>query len=294
MVVVIKRRKGKKTYYYLKHTSTDRQRETYLGSTVPENIAELKERFMFEFYRKEWNSKLEAISKNYRAEVKRTPKSVLAENLDGFGIRFTYNTQRIEGSTMTFRETAALLLHGVAPLNRPEHERHEATVHKEIFREMLKRRRVLTLNTILGWHERMFSLTDHADAGSIRKYPVGISGSRAEFPLWEDVPEMLEAFMVWYNENRGVLNPAELAATAHYRFVSIHPFGDGNGRISRLIMNHILHGGGYPMFIVMTADKETYVRSLEHSNLDANAIFFVRWFMKRYIRSNRKYLDGPK
>ena len=76
MVAIVKRRKGGRFFYYLKHTSTSRQRETYLGRSIPENIRELKEKFMLEFYRQEWQSDLEAISKGYKAELKRTPRNV--------------------------------------------------------------------------------------------------------------------------------------------------------------------------------------------------------------------------
>ena len=292
MVSVIKRESGKKTSYYLKHTSTSRQREVPLGESIPENIAELKEGFMFEFYREEWNPKLRRIAKNYRAESRRTPKKVAADNLDGLCIDLAYNTQRLGGSSMTFRETADWLMHDAPPLRRPEHERHEAAAHREIFQQMLKRRKGLDIKTVLGWHKRIFSSTDHADAGAVRRYPVVVKGSRSRFPPWRTVPGRLDAFAQWYDGSKKELNPAELAAVAHYRFASIRPFGDGNGRIARLIMNHTLHKNGYPMFVVRPADGLSCNRSLERSDLGDNAIFFVQWFMKRYIHCNAQYLDG--
>ena len=291
MVTAIRRKKGERFFYYLKHTSTSRQKETYLGRSIPENIGELKEKFMLDFYRQEWQPKLEAISRGYNAELERMPKNVHEDILANFYADFTYNTQRIEGSTMTFRETADLLLHGIPPPGRPESERHETEMHKETLMRILEGEQDITMETILAWHETIFSRTDHADAGALRRYPVGVRGSRTEFPLWYDVPEEMDKFFAWYRAAKSALNPAELAAMAHYRFVLIHPFGDGNGRISRLIMNCILHNGGYPMFIIRVRNRASYARSLERSSLSGNAIFFVQWFMKRYINSNSQHLD---
>ena len=289
MVSVVKRKKGKRFYFYLKHNSGTRQKEAYLGSEVPKNIHQRKIDFILEFFREEWMPKLRTIQKRYSAEMRQTPKKILGENLDNFAVHFTYNTQRVEGSTMTFRETADLLLFGMSPLQRPKHEMHEAQMHRKVFLDAIKYKKKITLKTILRWHEEIFSGTDHANAGSLRRYPIGVRGSRAEFPLWEDIPEELGRFFNWYNKSNS-LNPAEAAAMAHYMLVSIHPFGDGNGRVSRLLMNCILHKNGYPMFIVRVSDRRSYHRALERSNLASNPIFFIQWFMKRYIRDNSRYI----
>lgn len=145
------------------------------------------------------------------------------------------------------------------------------------------------MKTIIGWHDEIFSGMDHANADILRKYPGGIRGSRAEYPLWEDVPEDLGRFFKLYDKSNK-LNPAEAAAMAHYLFVSIHPFGDGNGRISRLLMNLILYQNRYPMFIVRMADRRAYHKALERANLVNNLVFFLQWFMKRYMRDNSNYL----
>lgn len=294
MVSVIRRRKGGRFYYYLKHTSTSGQRETYLGRNIPENVGELKEGFMLEFYRQEWLPKLDAISSRYGEEMGRMPKDVRGDIMDNFCADFAYNTQRIEGSTMTLRETENLLLHGIPPRGRPENERHEAEMQRSILRKILDGGQDVTMETVLAWHETIFLWTSHADAGSLRRYAVEVRGSKVEFPLWYDVPEELDRFFAWYAKAKGGMNPVELAAMAHYRFVSIHPFGDGNGRISRLIMNCILHNGGYPMFTVRVRDRLSYVKSLERSNLAGNAALFIRWFMRRYIDANSRYLNVPR
>ena len=243
--------------------------------------------------RKRWAAALDDIKRRHREEHERMPAQVRREVLEQFAVMFTYATQRIEGSTMTFQETADLLVHGAVPVKRPEHERHEALAQRDILLDIANRRpRRLALDLLLEWHRRIFASTDHANAGRLRKYAVGVRGSRAEFPLWEDVPEDLERFFRWHEKNRRLLDAVELAALAHCRFVSIHPFGDGNGRISRLLTNHILHRGMYPMFAVTMGDRPSYMRSLERSQVGGSCAPFAAWFLKRYVAANRRGRRG--
>ena len=289
MAFIVCRKRGERKYYYLRHTVASTRREIYLGREIPANIDEIKERLILDMSRAQWTDALVNISRRHVEERKRMPAKVRRELLEQFIVSFTYATQRVEGSTMTFRETVDLLLYGSPPLSRPEHERHEALAQRDILFEMVERRPArLTIDLLLNWHKSIFIHTAHTDAGFLRKYSVGIRGSRSEFPLWEDVPEEIDKFFRWYHKNRRHLNAAELAAMAHCKFVCIHPFGDGNGRISRLLMNRILHEGGYPMFAVTMKDRRSYMRALERSQLEKNCTHFVTWFMKRYIAANRR------
>ena len=76
----------------------------------------------------------------------------------------------------------------------------------------------------------------------------------------------------------------------HLKFVSIHPFGDGNGRISRLIMNHVLYRSGYPMLNIDYNDRRSYNNSLERAQLNKDIPIFLKWLMRRYIKTKKKYL----
>lgn len=294
MAFVVQRSRRGIKYYYLRHATASARREIYLGREIPPNIGEIKERLVLDMTRGQWTDALDDILRRYKEERARMPAGVRRELLEKFIVSFTYATQRVEGSTMTFRETADLLLHGLVPLSRPEHERREALVQRDILLDMAERRRParLTLDLLLRWHRAIFEQTDTANAGHLRKYAVGIRGSKSEFPLWEDVPEELDKFFQWYRKNRRLISAAELAALAHCRFVSIHPFGDGNGRISRLLMNRILHEGGYPMFAVTMKDRRSYMRALERSQLGKNCAPFVAWFMKRYVAANGRGLGA--
>jgi Fic family protein len=98
----------------------------------------------------------------------------------------------------------------------------------------------------------------------------------------------LADFFRWYHASKTRLNPVELAALAHLKFAMIHPFGDGNGRVSRLLMNYVLHHFGYPMFDIRYEGRVFYYRALEKSNLQGGDFPFLDWFMTRYIGFYKK------
>ena len=141
----------------------------------------------------------------------------------------------------------------------------------------------------------MFGQTDPHVAGQARRYPVTVTGSRAEFPSWDEVEGLLKEMFAWYNKNKNKMHAVELAALMHLKFVSIHPFGDGNGRISRLLMNCVLDEYGYPMVVIEYRDRPAYYSALERSQNSGNSFYFVRWFVKSYIQKNQKLVrERPK
>lgn len=290
MVSIIKRKKGNNNYYYLKHTTRKRQKEGYLGTTIPKNIEDIKREFLLNFYREEWLPQLEEIFKYNKKSQKQTPKSILKKLLESFSVNFTYHTQRIEGSTLTLRETSNILVDGITPSQKPQSEMIEAKQHQKIFFEMLEHKKKTSLDTILYWHEKLFEQTDTNIAGQTRRYPIEVRGSKFEFPFWDEVLGLLKEFFMWYNKNKDKIHPVELAALVHFKFVSIHPFGDGNGRISRLLMNCVLDEKKYPMVIIEYKDRLVYYSVLEKSQLENNPFYFVRWFVNMYIKKNQKLI----
>lgn len=251
MVVVRKRTVKGKTYYYLEHSIREAKRiqkkETYVGSKVPKNIGELKRKFLDDIYRNKWYGNVDRIWENFAKEQRAMPKSAREKELLRFALRFTYDTQRIEGSTLTRRETADLLEKGITPARRPVADVREAEAHRDLFYEIVRSKKGLTLQEVLGRHWKLFGRTKSDIAGKVRNYQVAISGSRFLPPAPVEFFPMLTDYFSWYGKNKDKNNPVELAAIAHLKFVTEHPFGDSNGRISRLIMNFILNRKGYPM-----------------------------------------------
>ncbi|MDE1843121.1 MAG: Fic family protein, partial [Thaumarchaeota archaeon] len=241
MVIIKKKVLKGQIYYYLEHSIRENGKVhpkiTYLGRTIPKNIEEIKKNFLADISRKTWQTDVEKIRKNYSQNQRAMPKSVKEKELESFTINFTYDTQRIEGSTLTRKETADLFERGIAPKNKPMRDVQEAEAHRDLFYEILKSKKDLSLQEILDWHWKLFNKTKKDIAGKLRNYQVTIRGSKFMPPSPVEVFPVLTEFFQWYNKNKNKLHPVELAAVAHLKFVTIHPFGDGNGRVSRLIMN---------------------------------------------------------
>ncbi len=291
MVNIVKRKRGRNIYYYLQHKirKDNIQREIYLGTKIPDNIEEIEQSFLLEFYRKQWIPTLEHIYESYTNRIKKIPKSVFEKEIQNFAINFTYNTDRIEGSTLTLHETAALLEYNISPANRPLGDVKEAENHQKLFLQIIKEKKDLSLVTILGWHNRLFFQTKPDISGNIRNYNVNIARSKFIPPKAEAVKILLNKFFRWYDSNKTRINPVELAALVHLKFVSIHPFGDGNGRISRLMMNFILNKYGYPMLDIRYNDRRSYYTALEKAQTKQNDIYFLQWFMRRYFKIHKEH-----
>lgn len=294
MVRVRKKDLKGKTYYYLEHSvrigKQVQKKELYLGNKIPLNIEKMKKEFLDEIYHQKWFIDIEKIRQNYLKNQKLMPKSVRDKEIETFAINFTYDTQRIEGSTLTRKETAALLERGIAPNNKPMRDVQEAEAHRDLFFEILKSKNDLSLKEIADWHWKLFNKTKAEMAGKIRKYQVAIRGSKFMPPSPVEVYPMLTEFFQWYHKNKNKIHPVELAAISHLKFVTIHPFGDGNGRISRLIMNFILNKKKYPMLDIPYENRNSYYNALERSQMKSEDRVFLQWFVKRYINYYKRYL----
>jgi len=293
MVSIKKKQISNKTYYYLEYTYRKNKKviykEKYLGVKIPKNIDKIKQDFLKEIYEELWYKKFDKIKENINKNQKKQPKSIKEKELETFAIKFTYTTNRIEGSTLTHRETALLLEKGITPSRRPIKDIKEAELHRKLFYEMLSYKQNIAFATILHWHKVLFEQTDIDYAGRIRNYEVKISGSKFNPPNAIELDILLRKFFEWYNQNKNKLHPVHCAALAHLKFVTIHPFGDGNGRISRLLMNYVLNKNNYPMLAIDYSDRTSYYNALERSQLSKDENIFTLWFFKRYLKEYKKY-----
>ena len=283
-----------KTYHYLEHSIREgkkvQKKEKYLGRKIPSDIEKIKKDFVDELYKEKWYVDVDKIKKNFSKGQRELPKSIKEKELQNFATRFTYNTQRIEGSTLTRRETADLLEKGIAPKSKPMRDVQEAEAHRDLFYEVLKFKKELALQVVLDWHWNLFNKTKPDIAGKIRKYQVGISGSKFMPPSPVEINPMLTEFFQWYKKSSDKLHPIELAALVHLKLVTIHPFGDGNGRITRLVMNFVLDRKKYPLFDIPYVGRNSYYNALERSQVKKDDKIFLQWFVKRYIKEYKLYL----
>jgi len=294
MVTIKKKVRKDQTYYYLEHSIRANGRvlkkELYLGKRIPKNVEEIKKNFLGDIYKERWFPLLDRIKKGFSKEIRRMPRTAREKEKESFMVRFTYDTQRIEGSTLTLRETADLLERDITPKAKKIDDVKEAEAHKDVFYDMLAYEKDISLQKVLHWHKKLFQGTKTDIAGKIRQHQVTITGSRFVPPFPAEIYPLIREFFKWYTRNRNKLHPVELAGLAHLKFVTIHPFADGNGRISRLMMNFILNKYGYPMFNIPYKGRSSYYTALERAQTKDMESIFLQWFIKRYIKSQERYL----
>ncbi len=293
-MILKKKQIGGQAYYYLEHSFRQQnkvqKKEIYLGKEVPKDIEEIKKKFTFDIYKEKWFEIFEKIKKGYSKEEKATPKSAKEKETENFAVKFTYNTQRIEGSRLSLRETANLLERGITPKQKPLIDIKEAENHKKVFYEMLNHKGNLSMQIVLYWHKKLFQETKEDIAGKIRNHQVAISRSNFKPPMPAEIEFLLKDFFDWYNQNKDKMNPVELAALVHLKFVTIHPFSDGNGRISRLMMNFVLNKNKMPMLDITYANRDSYYTALERAQTKKNELIFLQWFFKKYFKENKNFV----
>lgn len=289
MVSVRKRRIHGRDYYYLVHTfrvdGRVRTAERYLGSEVPEDLGRESELLLAQEWALRWYPRFEQLRHDARHEERALPPEIREKNLEEFSIRFTFNTNRIEGSQLTFHDTALLLRDKLTPPSRPLSDVSEARSHQSTFLHAIRSRDVrVTLPRILLWHRTIFGETKPSVAGRLRTYRVAISNSRFTPPPPESVAPLLREFLTWRARALPITHPVRFAAESHLRFESIHPFGDGNGRVGRLLLNFDLWILGYPLFDLAEERRRHYYEALESSQVGREDRPFFRWFFPEYLR----------
>lgn len=293
MVSEIKRKIEGKEYYSLQYSYRENGniRNLYkeIGKEIPETIEDIKEKFIEEIVNKRWNQSIEEIRSRFESELDKLPKYRQLEHFKKFGIRFTYHTNKIEGSTLTLREVDLVVNEPNVPINKSTNDIMEAKLHWDLYDEFMENKEdsELSKEKTLEWHEKLFSMHPNRNnfAGMIRQDRIFISGSNYVPPLGGFVCEgLLDNLFKWYNENKDSMHPLLLSCLMHFRYVSIHPFIDGNGRISRLVMNYVLYKNNYPMFDIPFKIRKSYYNALERANLQEDDMIFVGWFFRNYLK----------
>ena len=219
----------------------------------------------------------------------------LVKNLEEwFLIELTYTSNALEGNTLTRKETAAVVEKGITIGGKSLIEHLEATNHAKALQDIMKlvnsKTTDLTENEILTVHNTILRGIDDENAGHYRSIPVRISGSQVILPNPARVPDHMQNFAKWLASTQD-MHPVELAAEAHYRLVTIHPFTDGNGRTARLLMNLILMQHGYPPALIRKRDRLKYISSLEKAQLGGSIDDYYKVIYDAANRSLDIYLN---
>lgn len=229
-----------------------------------------------------------------------------------FRLEFNYNSNHIEGNTLTYGQTQLLLLYDKSSGDASVSDIEEMKAHDlALFQieEMAKDdERPLTETFIKELNQLILVKSYWKDAkthdgvptrkkiliGDYKSTPNSVelkNGEIHEYASPEETPSKMHDLMEWYNNNKSQVHAVVLAAEFHYRFVCIHPFDDGNGRGARLIMNYILLKNGFPPVIIKSADKENYLTALQKADIgdrDAIIIYIAQqmiWSLELKIKA---------
>ena len=221
------------------------------------------------------------------------PKGVLEKLRKQFAIELAYNSNAIEGNTLTLRETRLVIEEGITIKGKPLREHFEAINHQKAFEfleGLVKVKTRITENVIKDIHKIILTGIDDEYAGKYRDINIRILGAIKSPPRFEKIPQKMKEYINQINRNPEHLNGIELAAVIHYRFVEIHPFTDGNGRCARLLMNLFLIRHGYPITMVLKVDRKKYYRVLKEAD-KGEMKSFIDFIGRNVERGLDLYLD---
>lgn len=208
-----------------------------------------------------------------------------------FSVDYNYNSNHIEGNTLTYGQTELLLMFGKVTGEgdlKDYVDMKASEVGMEMMQEEAKLKDIpLTQNFIRQLHKTLL----REDYTVYRTLPGGVTtsyvihagqyktrpnsvitryGNRFEYASPEETPALMADLVKWYNEAEASeeYSPVELAALFHYRYIRIHPFEEGNGRIARLLVNYILARHGWPMIVVRSRIKQDYLEALHQTDIE--------------------------
>ena len=197
------------------------------------------------------------------------PQVALQKLKEAISIEWSYNSNSMEGNTLSLRETQLVLQEGITVKGKSLKEHFEAKNHETALHylyEMVSGDYKISSKDILALHQLVLRSIEDDFAGRLRTGGVRIAGANFIPPNALKVPQLLDELIDFVHTNPLQLNTLELATVFHHKFVWIHPFFDGNGRTVRLCMNLILMKEGFPPAIILTNDRKKYYDALNSAN----------------------------
>jgi Fic family protein len=218
--------------------------------------------------------------------------AALAQLQKHYDVELTYTSNAIEGNTLTLRETAEVIEHGITVGGKSLRDHLEAVDHYDALlwmREVAAQTTPIDENTVSELHRRIVARSQPKIAGIYSQLPRRIAGSPVIFPNPAKIPQLMEEFGA--RLKAAPPDPAS-AFDAHFRLTAIHPFGDGNGRTARLLMNLLLVRDGYPPLAVRPEDRKTYLDALERGSLAEDLRPFQTFMHERLDSTLGEYLSA--
>jgi Fic family protein len=308
MPFIEKQRHGNVFYYYLVKSvrisaSKVKKVRIFLGTKVPphEKLQELfreLERKTPKPYSARWLPKdiVERIEDLHASVtvLRRFPESVIPED---FLVRFTYNTNAIEGNPLTLRQTALILSENIAPQGVKTDDVVEVMNGKDAWEFVKDYKGIVNVGFLKNIQHEVTKNTKCRLQGKYRDSEVRIGGSEWVPPKAKEVPDMMKGVVREYKRLKRTLHPLELAAWLHNKIAQIHPFTDGNGRTARLAMNWILMRKRFPPIIIDVRNKEEYYHVIEAADAGDQkpfCMFLAKQMLEQYAILEKAEKESQK
>jgi Fic family protein len=209
---------------------------------------------------------------------------------------YTYDSTSIEGNTLTLQETTLVLNKGITIGSKSIREHLEVINHSEAIeyiKTIVKNKENFNQKTLLDIHYLILKSIDTQNSGKYRNIDVMISGSRHKPPTFLQVQNLMDEYFKFYESKKDNMHPILLSAHLHEKLVTIHPFVDGNGRTSRLVMNLILLQNGYPITNISSQNEQraNYYSTLEKVQINEDENGFLLFIAKNVKEALIKYLE---
>lgn len=220
------------------------------------------------------------------------PPQLIKKLWEQMQIEFTYNSNAIEGNTLSLRETQLVIQEGITVHGKSLKEHLEARNHPDAIdyvEQLAQKGATIKQDDILKVHALLMRDIDDQNAGKYRTGQVRVAGATFMPPSAEKIQPMISDLLQTLSKNPDESRPIELATFFHHKFVYIHPFLDGNGRTARLLMNVILMRHDYPFTVLLKVDRPKYLRALSEAD-NGNLIPFANFVANCVERSLDIYL----
>lgn len=246
---------------------------------------------------KELDRLLSEADKLQKKWTKKKPLNViqLQKMKEYFNLNYTYESNKIEGNTLTLKETFLVVNEGLTIGGKSMNEHLEAINHTDAIdfvASLIQDKEILTERVLQEIHYLILKGIDKENAGKYRRVPVMISGSAFVPPQPYLINKMMEDIFIFYQKNKNKLHPIVLAADMHEKIVTVHPFIDGNGRTCRLIMNLILLANGFTVGVLKgdVKSRMKYYNALEEAQTKNDRAVFYKLVAQTCIDSLNEHI----
>ncbi|MCL2219868.1 MAG: Fic family protein [Chitinispirillia bacterium] len=209
---------------------------------------------------------------------------------DYYRVGLTWSSNALEGNTLTEMETKVVLEDGLTIGGKPLRDIHEAIGHGKAYDYVFSvfKSGTITIDNIKAVHRHFYLAIDEENAGRWRRESVIVSGTDFAFPTQDELDGLMDGLIAWINTARSTLHPLKFAALLHLKFVTIHPFIDGNGRVARLLMCLALIQDCYVPAVIPPILRHDYlnlIRSYQHKGIDTP---FCEFIAERVYESHKE------